>query len=259
VERAFFLRAAPEGAAPPELAEEERVHARRVLRLAEGDPLVGLDGRGGRWPLVVRRVEAGRLELALAGEPEREPPPGDPAAALPWIEVAVPLPRERRAEEMLDRLVQLGAAALVPLAAERTQGERRGLAPSRLGRLERIAREACKQCGRAWLPEIHAPRTLGAHLDLRAGAPLAVLDPRAPRSGGLRSFAERLPPGSGTRERPIGLLVGPEGGFTPEELAAAARAGGVPIRLGPFVLRVETAAEAALAGLVQALDGARTG
>ena len=250
MERAFFLRGDP-ASGPPVLADEDCAHARRVLRLVSGDRLTGLDGRGGRWPLVVSEASKGRFAVELAGPPERDPAPGASGAALPWIEVAVALPRERRAEELFDRLVQLGAAALAPLAAERVQGERRELSPSRLRRLERIAREACKQCGRTWLPEIHPARTLEQWLAARAGSPVAVLDPRA--GGRISTWVADLAPGSGTRERPIALLVGPEGGFTPEELARAREAGAVPIRLGPYVLRVETAAEAALAGVVQAL------
>jgi 16S rRNA (uracil1498-N3)-methyltransferase len=254
VERAFFLRGDP-ASGSPKLVEEDCAHARRVLRLAEGDRLIGLDGRGGRWPLVVRDASAGRFEVELAGPPERDPPPGAPGAPLPWIEIAVALPREKRTEELFDRLVQLGAAALAPLAAERAQGERRELSSGRLRRLERIAREACKQCGRTWLPEIHPAHALEPWLALHARSAVAVLDPRA--GGRISSWVSDLKaglaPGSGTRERPIALLVGPEGGFTPEELARAKEAGAVPIRLGPFVLRIETAAEAALAGVVQAL------
>jgi 16S rRNA (uracil1498-N3)-methyltransferase len=250
VERAFFLQGDP-ALGPPVLADEDCAHARRVLRLTRGDRLTGLDGRGGRWPLVVSDSSKEHFAVELAGPPERDPAPGATGAALPWIEVAVALPRERRAEELFDRLVQLGAQALTPLAAERAQGERRLLSAGRLRRLERIAREACKQCGRTWLPEIHAACTLAQWLAAHPRSPTAVLDPRA--GGRISTWVAELAPGSGTREHPIGLLVGPEGGFTPEELDQARAAGAVPIRLGPYVLRVETAAEAALAGVVQAL------
>jgi len=249
VTRAFFLAGDPD-AEPPALLEEEQVHARRVLRLGVGDALIGLDGRGGRWPLVVRDTTGGRFEVELRGSPERDPPPGAAGAPLPWIEVAVALPREKRAEAMLERLTQLGLASLAPLLAERSQGSQRALSDGRRRRLERVAREACKQCGRSWVPEIEAPRTLEAWLERRAGAAIAVLDPRA--GGRLAAWAAEVGR-AGARERPLALLVGPEGGFSEAELEGAQRAGARPVRLGPHVLRIETAAEAALAGLVQAL------
>jgi 16S rRNA (uracil1498-N3)-methyltransferase len=272
VERAFFLAPDPSWAADrsgagagdldgpprglldPRLSDEEQAHARRVLRLGPGDLLTGLDGLGGRHPLRVARVERGRLVLEPAGAPERDPAPGEPGAPLPWIEVATALPREKRAEALIDQLTQLGLAALTPLSAERTQGPRRELSDGRRRRLERAAREACKQCGRSWLPVLEEPRTTTDWLALRAGGPILLLDPAA---GGRLADAAALEPDDGTRARPLSILVGPEGGFTPEEHAAALAAGARAVRLAPHVLRIETAAVAALAGLVQALDRGR--
>lgn len=269
VERAFFLApdspsagcrpgAAAGGAHGPEprlrdprLLDEEQAHARRVLRLGPGDLLTGLDGLGGRHPLRVARVERDRLVLEPAAAPERDPAPGEPGAPLPWIEVATALPREKRAEALVDQLTQLGLAALAPLSAERTQGPRRELSGGRRRRLERAAREACKQCGRSWLPVLEESRTTADWLALRTGGPILLLDPAARER---LADAAVLAPGAGTRARPLSILVGPEGGFTPEEHAAALAAGARAVRLGPHVLRIETAAVAALAGLVQALD-----
>jgi len=254
--RSFFLRRLPDQGGPV-LHEEDLTHARRVLRLRTGEELIGLDGRGTRWPLRLTADGEGRPGVELAGPARSEPAPGEPGAALPWIEVCVALPREKRAEGMLDRLVQLGLAALTPLVAERSQGPRAGLSPARRARLERIAREACKQSGRAWLPEIGEELRVGELAAARAGCPLAVLTPRAP--GGLAAWARELAPGAGTRERPIVLVVGPEGGLAPAEEDALAAAGARAVRVGPHVLRIETAAEAGLAGLVQARESQETG
>ena len=255
-ERSFFLRRLPDQGGP-ELHAEDEAHARRVLRLRRGDEIIGLDGRGTRWPLrLTPEVGTGlgqRLGVELAGPARFEPAPGEPGAALPWIEVAVALPREKRAEAMLGRLVQLGLAALTPLAAERSQGPRASLSEARRGRLERAAREACKQCGRAWLPEIGGALRPGELARARSGCPLALLAPGA--AGGLQAWAGELDPAQGTRERPIVLVVGPEGGLTPAEEAELEAAGARPVRVGPHVLRIETAAEAGLAGLVQACWG----
>jgi len=235
--RRFFLARSPaEG--PPELLDEDREHALRVLRIRAGDRLIGLDGRGGSWPLVVRSADRGRLELEPAGEGRLDPAPGREGAALPWIEIAVPMPKGGRLEEMLDRLTQLGAAAIAELRPERSEPRPGILEGARVGR---VLREACKQSGRTWLPELRpGPSATAADrilLDASAETPLASW----------------IRPGRWTSERPLTVLVGPEGGFTEEERAGFVAGGAVPVRLGPHVLRIETAAEAAMAVLAAAL------
>jgi len=243
---AFFLA---DGARPgePRLLPEDEQHATRVLRLGVGDLLVGLDGKGGRHPLRVRALRRGAVELEETGPAEVVPGPGQADAPLPWVEVAIAWPRRNRVEGMLDRLVQLGAAAIRPLAArQRGPGE----APEEASpRLQRVAREACKQSGRAWLPVFErtlTPEELARHL--RPGSALAVLDPGAGLS--LDTWLRSLRPapiGLGARESPIVLVIGPEGGFAEEEREAFLVCGASSTWLGPHVLRVETAAEAAMA------------
>lgn len=229
-----------------ELQPEEAEHAQKVLRLAPGDLLTGLDGRGGRYPLRVRALTKRALTLESAGEPELEPAPGAEGAPLPWFEVAVSWPKRNRVEEMVNRLTQLGAAAIRPLACVRRGPEE---VPSEVpARIQRVAREAVKQSGRAWLPRFQA-MTSAAELLKHVEAPhLAILDPSGamPLDWWLRSL-QTSPAGYGTEARPVVFAVGPEGGFTEEELAAWRDAGASVVRMGPFVLRIETAAEAAMA------------
>jgi 16S rRNA (uracil1498-N3)-methyltransferase len=199
----------------------------------------------------VSDVTGGGLEVEATGAVSREPAPGEPGASIPWIELAVALPREKRAEVMLDRLVQLGLAALTPLWTGRSQGPRRDLSASRRRRLERAAREACKQSGRTWLPVLnptHSPDELAAS---REGTSVALLSPDEGMV--LPHWAGRLDEGLGTRLEPIVLVVGPEGGFTDDEARRLTEGGARRVRLGPHTLRVETAAEAAVGGLVQTL------
>jgi 16S rRNA (uracil1498-N3)-methyltransferase len=248
---AFFLATAPGARAPRLLAEDER-HARKVLRLKRGALVIGLDGRGHRWPLRVKSAGAKALELESAGPIEEVPVPGATGSICPWIEVAVSWPRRNRVEPMLSRLAQLGASAILPLDAEQRGPEEVEAAvdpaSERSGRIERILREACKQCGRAWLPVIEPARTPAALAEARRGAMLGLLEPRAALAFDtwLRSIRP-APIGPGTRERPIVLVIGPEGGFTSEERKSLKEAGASPLWLGPHVLRVETAAEAAMA------------
>jgi len=246
--RRFFLEVTPEQGAP-RLVEDDEEHARRVLRVAAGDRLLGLDGLGSAWPLRVERVTRSALDLAPDGPPLREVEPGAPLAALPWIEIAVCLPRGARAEDMLDRLVQLGVAAVQPLIAERTQGFARELSRARLDRLKRVAREACKQSRRSWLPSVHDPLSIAELVALREATATCLLAPDAPRR--LLDWAAGAP--NGTRRSPLRLVVGPEAGFTEQEERELADSGAATACLGPHVLRIETAAEAAAAGMVQAL------
>ncbi len=249
--RRFFLERAP---APPAnrgamLCADDLRHATQVLRLSTGDRLFGLDGAGSEWPLAVVGRSARALELEVAGDARREARPGSPGAALPWIEIAVASPRGAAADEMLDRLTQLGAAAITPLRAERAQRPSSSDG-ARRDRSARIAREACKQSGRLWLPELREPLSPAELVD-RERAALVVLDPLAAR--GLSSWidANDRAMRSANEAAPIVIAIGPEGGFTDAESAAFATAGAAAVRIGPHVLRIETAAEAALAILVE--------
>lgn len=230
----------------PRLDPEDERHALRVLRLAPGDLLIGLDGRGRRAPLRVASATRSELALEPAGPVETAPRAGEEGADLPWIEVAVAWPRRARADDMLGRLVQLGAAAIRPLHARQRGPEE---PPERASaRMVRVGRETCKQCGRAWLPEFERGCSPEELVVARPGAGVALLDPAADLS--LDTWLRSLRPGPhgvGTRSRPIVLAVGPEGGFTAEERSAPLEHGASPVWVGPHVLRVETAAEAAMA------------
>jgi len=241
---AFFLEEPV--AEPPRLRSEDATHALRVLRLGIGAPIDGLDGRGGRHPLRVRGTARGTLDLERAGAVARVPSPGEEGAALPWIEVAVSWPRRNRVEDMIGRLVQLGAMAIRPLDARHRGPEDVPEGPTE--RVLRVAREACKQSGRTWLPVFEPRLSPPALAERHSRAAIALLDPGAGLSldTWLRSLRPS-PAGIGTRERPFVLVVGPEGGLAEDEHEALLRVGASPTWLAPHVLRVETAAEAAMA------------
>jgi 16S rRNA (uracil1498-N3)-methyltransferase len=247
----FFVDRSPSGGVG--LCASDAEHAVRVLRLSAGDRCIGLDGRGGIYPLRIASARRGGPSVEPDGEPRFEPPPGAPGSPVPRVELALSLPRGARAEAMLDRLVQLGASSIVPLVTERTPPRERERGLGRTDRLLRIAREACKQCGRAWLPVIEAPATIAA-LAQRPGL-ACVASPGADAS--LLDWLARVPSDAGSIERPVLLVVGPEGGFTAGERDALGRAGAAEVRLGPLVLRVETAAETAVAASVLALSRGR--
>lgn len=220
----------------------ERAHyLGRVLRVKAGDECLLFDGHGLDYPATV--TEAGRRTVTLRLGAPRIVATESPLFSYLMLAVT----RGPRMDVALQKAVELGAAALAPVFTERC-GVSLGpdQIPRRLDHWRGVIAAAAEQCGRARLPELTPPT------DLEEG--LARLPPTAttrlvldPASDG--TLADVAPPGEG-----IVILVGPEGGLSADELAAASRRGFQGIRLGPRVLRAETAPLAILAAL-QALWG----
>jgi 16S rRNA (uracil1498-N3)-methyltransferase len=214
-------------------------HASNVLRLRDGDAIVLFNGRGGEYHgrLAAHRTQA---ELISHASVEREAP------------VAVTLVQAWLSTDKLDWLtekaVELGAARILLAPSRRSvvqlDGARRA---KRLERLRETAIAACSQCGRNRVLPIEAFDDLESALRKAtdAGQQGALLLPDAPRS--LVELA-------GHNQRGFAVAVGPEGGFEDAEVLLALRCGFLPVRLGPRVLRTETAGLAALAAF-QALAG----
>jgi len=202
-------------------------HAATVRRLAPGERVDLTDGAGLVAECVVTAARAGALELSVLDR-RTEPRPD------PVLVVAQALPKGEHGPLAVDLMTEGGVDVIVPWAAQRCvtrwQGERGDRA---LARWRAAAREAAKQARRAWLPEVTGPVST-AELVRRAGpASLAVLlDP-----GGPVLLSELELPDSGD----IMLVVGPEGGISPAELAELTGAGAVRARLGPAVLRTSSA------------------
>ena len=218
------------------LIEEDEHHALRVIRLREGDRLLGLDGHGSEWPLRVTSASKRGLTAVILAQPRRESAPGTPGSDLARVHLALSPPRPQRMEAMIERLTQLGVARITPLVAERSPEHARRLGDAKWSRLQRTAREACKQSGRLWLPRIDEPAPLEACL--------AAADSRAfrlDRDGPARLWELLAREASAPRL----MLIGPEGGFSQAELERLEAAGVAAARLAPHVLRIETAAELA--------------
>lgn len=221
-------------ALPPAVAH----HAVRVLRLQAGDAVVLFDGRGQAW----------QAELQSAGPAGRKPDSAritaqDSAQRESPLQIVLAqcLPAADKMDWIVQKAVELGVAAIQPLQARRSvvrlSGER---AHKRLAHWNEVAAAACEQCGRNRVPTVLPLLDLTDFLASANGndALRCLLDPERGRS-----LRELTPSAS----RPLSLLIGPEGGFDPLELHAAQRAGFQSLRLGPRVLRTETAGLAALA------------
>jgi 16S rRNA (uracil1498-N3)-methyltransferase len=198
----------------------ERHHVERVLRVRDGDVLELVDGRGGR--ALARWTADGRARIEQRF-------PTEPPTAQP-LRLAVAPPRLPRLEWLVEKACELDVTELLLLdtrRAERLPGE------GKLDRLQRIADQALLQCRRLHRMPVRAPLALEALL-------------ARPRNGAL--WLAR-PPTTGAAPKPVpgsagGLLVlvGPEGGFDPDEERAALAAGAQTVALGATTLRVETAA-----------------
>ena len=219
----FFLASAPrDGQAV--LVDDEARHLARVLRAKVGDEVRAFDGSGLEWP--ARVVTIGRDQVTLA---VGESLPAQTATG-PRLTLAVALPKGDRQKWLVEKLTELGTARLVPLVTHRGVAE---ATPSAVGRLQRGVIEACKQCGRNTLMEIGAAATLETLSALLPSDAIRLL-----AHPGGRAFDEFVRPDA----HDIVAAVGPEGGFTDEEIASAERGGFQRVSLGPHILRIETAA-----------------
>jgi 16S rRNA (uracil1498-N3)-methyltransferase len=218
------------------LAGNAASHVTRVLRLRVGAQLVLFDGSGGEFEGSIDKAHGGEVTVAIGEHRalERESPLA--------LTLAQGVSRGERMDLVVQKATELGVTRILPVLTERSvvrltaqQSDRK------LNHWRAIAIAACEQCGRNRLPELAAPVTLAQLLGSDGGAGAA---------GGLRLLLS--PEGSATLAgltRPVAaatVLIGPEGGLSDEEEQAAVASGFTAVRLGPRVLRTETAAIAAL-------------
>jgi 16S rRNA (uracil1498-N3)-methyltransferase len=208
-------------------------HALRVLRLAVGDRITLFTGVGGEFAATLARADKREAVARIdAFDPvERE-------SAL-HVTLAQGIAANDAMDHAVRRAVELGAAAIQPVQTTRSarvpDGER---GEKRLAHWRQIVSAACEQCGRNRVPEVHGIVTLERWLAERDHAASGLV---------LSPTAAVAIPAAPPPQAALDLLVGPEGGFTAEEIALAQRSGMAAVRLGPRVLRAETAALASLA------------
>lgn len=225
----FYIDSPVDGAAM--LPPEEARHALKVLRLGPGDAVCAMDGAGRRWRGEIGDIDGGSVRVnLLEALPDNEAPVR--------LTVYEGLPKADKLDFIAQKLTELGAAALSPVRMARCVVKLDGRdGEKRRERLEKIAREAAKQCGRGMPLQVNAP--MDWRMALRAMAAHDLLLIPWEEAGGTRLkdvFASR------GDARDIGIVVGPEGGITPEEVEDMVAAGGRCVTLGPRILRTETAA-----------------
>jgi 16S rRNA (uracil1498-N3)-methyltransferase len=215
-------------------------HVARVLRMREGGTLNVFDGAGQEYQAEIARVEGDAVTVRLGTQASA------PTESPLKITLVQGVSRSERMDWTLQKATELGVAAIAPVLTARSVVRLDDKqAQKKQGHWRGIVIGACEQCGRARVPAVAAPITLREYLStVRKDGMRLVLSPSAPGSlAGLASLPSK-----------IELLIGPEGGLDDDELLLAQKAGFMPVRLGPRVLRTETAAVVALS-VMQALWG----
>lgn len=218
------------------LSGTEAGHMLRSLRLRVGDSFHAFDEDGNRYRMRILEATSRSLRAEVL---ESSPPEAPPAVSLTLM---VGLPKADKMDFILEKATELGCSRVVAFRSSRTIPRLEGDdARRRLLRWERVALAAAKQCGAGRMPAIEGVLPYGDALRRVADAEGKVVFYEGVGTFGLKKVL-----GDMGDARSVALLVGPEGGFSEDEVADAERAGFVRAGLGPRILRVETAAVAVL-------------
>ena len=216
-----------------EIDRQQSHHMEKVLRLKTGDKVILFDGRGNEYTCILC---SRRNDALLAKIESSRYHPNEPSVS---VTLAQAIAKGEKMEYIIKKAVEIGASAIIPFVSERTVvtlDEKKAL--HKTGRWQALARETCKQCRRNTIPLIKPVVSLNLLLpelqDKRA-IMLHEGEDRNSLKAVIKEFKSIAP------LQDIGILVGPEGGFTPREVEAARKHSVIPAGLGPRILRTETA------------------
>ena len=208
----------------------------QVLRLRAGQHVLALDNRGQEYEIVLEAVGNPTSGQVL----QRRPAGGEPRSA---VTLYLCLTQREKFEWMLQKCTEVGAAAFVPVISSRSLVQDAADVQRKLERWQRIVQEAAEQCGRGRVPLLSPALRFAAALQAAQAQPVRLIPWEEEQAQGLRAALTGL-------DRPLpptAVLIGPEGGFSNEEVLAAQAAGFQAVTLGARILRMETAAVVAAA------------
>ncbi len=222
-----------------ELTGDEAHHCRDVMRCKEGDRIVVFNGEGTESESQITSIDKQRIGLKSLIVNQTSRPPAK-------LTLGQAIPKGKNMDLIIQKSTELGASKIVPLMSERTVVQ---LDASELEKKQekwqRVAIEACKQCGQNWLPEVSKPTTVEKFVS-SANEKFRLVAAIDESSRTLKGILQEWNESNGAPPTEASLMIGPEGDFTPAEISQALNQGFAPLSLGPIILRSETAAIYAL-------------
>ena len=235
----FFLPDFPQQGSVT-LEGDQAHHATQVMRFEVGDSIVLFDGQGSEASCEIIAIGKKRVELTIVNRTS-----ADRSLSIE-LTMAVALPKNDRQKFLIEKLVELGVSRLIPVQAERSVAAANKKV---IQRIEKQIVEACKQCERNRLMQVTEPMTFEQIKDWSNQQPeparLWIADPYNGVS--IASVNDEVAADQGNTEKHELVAIGPEGGFSDSEIARAVERGFQLLRIGPTILRVETAAIASAA------------
>lgn len=212
--------------------DDQARQIRRVLRLRAGDRVLVLDGEGRQYEVLLEEVTNTRVTGLVASQLAAT---GEPTARLTLFQSLL---KREKFEWVLQKGTEIGVDTFAPVITRRSLVRETGdVKPEKLGRWQRIIKEAAEQSGRGLLPRLLSPMPFAFASAEALGFDRALI---AWEGDAQMSIREAL--AGGGRVEEVALYIGPEGGFEPEEIAEAVEMGAIPVTLGRRILRTETAA-----------------
>jgi 16S rRNA (uracil1498-N3)-methyltransferase len=235
--RRFFVRPEDVGERELRLRADEATHLVRVLRLGPGAQIIAFDGVGREYVAMVERLEANHVVCQIMRQREVR------HSQTVSIALGQGLPKVDKFEWVIQKTTELGVAEIVPLMTERVipQISARYMT-TKVARWEKLAREACKQSRRPAVPRVYPPMSLDTYFTTFQHSALKLVFWEGEETRRLRTVLDAAAPVASAA-----IVVGPEGGLTPQEVSRGQSHGFLVVGLGEPILRTETASIVAVA------------
>lgn len=225
------------------LEGNEAHHCASVMRRGVGDELTVFDGAGRSARTRITHASPKRVELEVLESAQADPPPVQ-------ISLLQAIPKGGNMELIIEKAVELGVQHIHPVMTAHTVVKLKdGEIEKKQAKWQRMALEACKQCGQNWLPQVHAPMAFESCWPSLPQHDLRLIAALQTDSLSLKSVIRNQP----TAPASVLVAIGPEGDFSDAEYVLSRSQGCQPITLGPIILRVETAAMFCLSVLTHEL------
>jgi 16S rRNA (uracil1498-N3)-methyltransferase len=222
-------------------------HIKKVLRLGKGDSITLCDGEGTDYNAVIEEITRYNVRVIISSSIENkiEPPV--------LVTLFQSVPKSDKMDWIIQKSVELGVSKVIPIITERTvvrpekgRIEKDKKEANKIKRWNRIAMESAKQCGRGKIPVVYDFLTFEEAMKKASVSDILIIPYELEEEINIKEFLKNNEFTDSKKYRDIALIVGPEGGFTREEIYMAVKTGFRPVSLGPRIMRVETAAIAVL-------------